>query len=61
MKIFMIGAILFLIGYSGLLIQMNNSANELNKDYLALLDEATDCEDLDGTFNFSTNSCDWGW
>ena len=59
MKIFMIGAIIFLIGYGGLITQMAISANENNSDYLSLLEEATDCENLEGTFDFSTNSCNY--
>ena len=55
----LIGAIIFLIGYGGLMTEMATSANENNKEYLNLLEDATDCENLGATFDFSTNSCNY--
>ena len=55
----LIGAIIFLIGYSGLMSKMATNANENNEEYLLLLEDATDCEKLGANFDFTTNSCNY--
>ena len=57
MKVFMMVSLVFLAGYSILIVDMSN---QRVSSYQEVLDEAETCELWDGTFNFTDMICTQG-